>query len=440
MTTHRNVIILSPHFPPSTVAGVHRARHLAKHLPAFGWKPVVLCVHERFHAQSLDPELARLVDPSTRVEKVAALPTAMSRRFGVGDIGLRALPQLGAALARLSRDLPARAVVITGSPFYPMLLSAIAKRCGAKVVLDFQDPWVSRWGATQSSWSKAGAAHRLATALEPLALRHADFVTSVSDVQNSEMAERHRWLDATRMAGLPIGGDPEDFVHLRSMAKEAAAPRGEKPIVLSFVGAFMPRSTAPMRALLRGFALLRASEPRLAERLELNFIGTSNSPDDTTGFRVRPLAEVEGVADQVRETPRRLPYLEALAALACSDGLLLVGSDEPHYTASKIYPALMSGRPWLSLFHRSSSANAILRAAGGGVAVDFASDEELVGAPPVIAGALRRLATESDAFGVADPNAYAPYQARAIAGRFAAIFDSLVGERVASPSMELERN
>ncbi len=37
-----NVVIVSPYFPPSSLAGVHRARHLAKHLPSFGWHPIVV--------------------------------------------------------------------------------------------------------------------------------------------------------------------------------------------------------------------------------------------------------------------------------------------------------------------------------------------------------------------------------------------------------------
>ena len=42
----RRCLITSPHFPPSTVAGVHRARHLAKHLPAHGWAPPDLRIIE----------------------------------------------------------------------------------------------------------------------------------------------------------------------------------------------------------------------------------------------------------------------------------------------------------------------------------------------------------------------------------------------------------
>jgi hypothetical protein len=120
--------------------------------------------------------------------------------------------------------------------------------------------------------------------------------------------------------------------------------------------------------------------------------------------------------------------MHALGALVQSDGLLLVGSDEPHYTASKIYPALMSGRPFLSIFHGASSAHAILTAAGGGRAFAFAASEELAALEAPLADGLRTLATAPESLGRVDPSAYAPYEARAIACRFGAIFDNLTAE------------
>src|SRR5207302_1791874 len=111
----------------------------------------------------------------------------------------------------------ADAVLITGSPYYPMLLAPeIRRRFRVPVVLDFQDPWVSAWGAAQPRFSRAGLVYRAAAILEPRALHGADFVTSVSENQNAEMAARYRWLDASRMAAIPIGGDPDDFAALRS--------------------------------------------------------------------------------------------------------------------------------------------------------------------------------------------------------------------------------
>ena len=141
-----------------------------------------------------------------------------------------------------------------------------------------------------------------------------------------------------------------------------------------------------------------------------------------------PFAQAAGVADMVREAPRRLPYLDALGVLARSDALLLIGSDEPHYTASKIYPALMSSRPYLSLFHAASSAHQILSEAGGGVALSFSNDEDLAVLVPDLARALRMLVEHGHTFGPPNQDAVVPYSAEHVARRFASIFD-----RVANP-------
>jgi hypothetical protein len=325
------------------------------------------------------------------------------------------------------------AVLITGSPYYPMLLAPMIKsRFGVPVVLDFQDPWVSSWGAHQPALSKAGLAHRLATALEWRALRGADYVTSVSQTQNAELVARCPWLTVERTAAIPIGGDPEDFAALRDTPTIQELDDEPERIHFSYVGTLLPRAESLVRTLFRAYARLRSSEPALAARIRMNFVGTSNQPNDEGTFRVRPIAEAEGVDEVVREIPQRLPYLRALAWLARSRGLLLVGSDEPHYTASKIYPALMSGKPFVSLFHHASSAHAILSCAGGGRSFAFEKPGDLAALDGPLAESLRMLAINPDSFGIADPRAWAPYEAKAVTQRFADIFDSLGGLRTSA--------
>src|ERR1700736_2965036 len=104
------------------LAGVHRVRQLAKHLPTAGWEPIVLCVDEAHHEQRLDHSLAALVPESVETVKVGALPARLVRRFGVGEISLRAWRPLRRALFRLLETRRVGAVLITGAPFYPMLL------------------------------------------------------------------------------------------------------------------------------------------------------------------------------------------------------------------------------------------------------------------------------------------------------------------------------
>lgn len=423
----RSVIVVSPYFPPSTLAGVHRARHLAKYLPTVGWTPVVLCVDEAFHEQPLDPGLAWLVPESVDVVKVPAMPAQLTRPFGLGEISIRAFASLRAQLVRLLQERSVSAVLITGAPFYPMLLAPlIRKRFGVPVVLDFQDPWVSPWGATQPPLSKAGISHRLACLLEPRALAAAAFVTTVSELQREAMAARYPWLGLQQMAAIPIGCDHDDFSRRTQVGSDITAEHIAPGMInLSFVGTFMPRSEPVMRILLTALAHARAAYPSTMARVRFNFVGTSNQPGGTDLYRVLPLAKSFGVGDAINEVPQRVPYLEALNILAQSDGLLLIGSDEPHYTASKIYPALMSGRPYVSLFHRASSAHQILCNAGGGFAIGFSTPEELVACELPLVRALLKLVTAPNEISLVDSDITEAFTAGAIAAKFGSIFDRI---------------
>jgi hypothetical protein len=226
------------------------------------------------------------------------------------------------------------------------------------------------------------------------------------------------------MAAIPIGGDPEDFDALRSLTTGGQSETDF--ITFSYVGTALPRAEPLLRTLFRSLAHLRAVNPDLAGRLRLRFVGTSNQPNDSTPLRVRPLAKSEGVADLVTEEPARVPFLDALRVLATADVILMIGSDEPHYTASKIYPGLMSGRPYVSLFHRASSSHRILSKAGGGLAFSFETHEELASLDEDLSRGIETLAVFPEQAGKANPATYAEFEASAIAAQFGRIFDQLV--------------
>lgn len=422
------VVILSPHFPPATLAGVHRARHMAKHLPTFGWEPIVVRAHEDHYTEKLDLDLAELVPQTLRQVRTAAFPAAVARRFGVGDIGLRAYLPFRRALAQMIPSERPDVIFITGSPYYPLLLTNwIKQNFNIPVVLDFQDPWVSAEGALRPKLSKGGLSHVLSTVLEPIAIRHAHFVTSVSDRQNDEMADRYPWLDREAMAAIPIGGDPEDFDALRSNPPQNPIVKLDSDrINLSYVGTFLPRAGPLVSTLFRAISQFRDKAPDLANKLLLNFVGTSNQPNGVGTHLVSPLAAAAGVIDLVNEVPQRVPFLEALNILANSDGLMMIGSDEPHYTASKIYPGLMSATPFLSMFHAASSAHQILSEAGGGYPHSFHSVDELPNLESSLAFALERFATEQVDVSPPNPAAYEAYTAKHVARSFAEVFNRVI--------------
>ncbi len=211
----RKVAILSPHFPPATLAGVHRARHLAKHLGSFGWHPIIVRAHETHFTERLDPELAQLVPSEIEQLRTGAIPAWLTRP---GYRGYR---------IESFFSLPKRALgscpgtkVRCGLDYWVALLSDAAQQlCEA-------NPWnpghlgfsgsvgCSRRG-NRPFFSKGRMAHRLSVWLEPYAVQNADYITSVSSKQNSELASRYPGFDSTQMAAIPIGGDPDDFAALR---------------------------------------------------------------------------------------------------------------------------------------------------------------------------------------------------------------------------------
>jgi hypothetical protein len=423
----KNVLIVSPYYPPGPTACVHRARLLAKHLPSVGWRPVVLCVDQSFLEESLDHGLVALTSSDAEVVKCKAIPARMFRPLGLGEVTLRAFLPMRVSLDRLLRDRPFDVVLFTGSHFYSMLHApAVKGRFGVPVVLDFQDPWVSAWGGTQPIYSKEGLTHQLALWLEPRVVKTADFITAVSDKQNEQMAARYPWLDRHRMAAIPIGGDPQDYDALRTMPVADRSFALEPDCFhLSYVGTIWPPVVETVRTLFRAVALFRSRAPELYARLRLNFIGTTANPNDNSAYQALPLARAEGVGDVVREVPQRLPYLEALSIQANSDAILILGSDEPHYTASKIFGVLMSGRPYLSVFHEASEAHALLTRAGGGLALGFACKAGLPALTPKLTDAIARLVRRTPAIGAPRREVYAPFEASAIAARYGAIFERL---------------
>src|SRR5262249_52972262 len=100
----RTVVIVSPHFPPSGLPNAHRARQFVRHLPEFGWEPVVVTVRPEFYQERTDPELMTLLPPGLEVIRTAAVPPKWPRGRGVGDLALRSLRHLYKAVAGLCRS------------------------------------------------------------------------------------------------------------------------------------------------------------------------------------------------------------------------------------------------------------------------------------------------------------------------------------------------
>jgi glycosyltransferase involved in cell wall biosynthesis len=424
--------MISPHFPPDSSAGTHRVRLLAPHLESYGWTPTVLTVAEQDYEGRIDPELGALVPPSLDVVRTRAFSARVTRRFGIGDLGLRALPCLRRAAWSLHRARPFDALFITIYPTYPAVLGPMFKRrFDVPFILDYQDPWVGAWGSEVGGGNggavdaKSRATRALAARLEPRVLRAADAVTAVS-ARTYQDAFVRSGVSSHIAAEIPIGWDPADLDAIARRQSRALIPNDGR-INICYTGTLLPLGVATLRTVLAAARALIERNPSLADRIRFYFFGTSNQ---TTGAepRVVPHAQELGVEHLVCERPARLDYLDSLEALRQASALLLVGSSEPHYTPSKVFPALLAGRPMLAVYRRESTVVEMLTRAAPPPAAHLITFDEsrrvesLVGG---IAEALHALIRTADSSVSIDRAALEPWSAHALAGRLADLCDRI---------------
>jgi hypothetical protein len=364
----RRVLMISPHFPPDTSAGTHRVRLFAPYLPEFDWDPTVLSVDPTGYEGRLDPDLARLVPESVRVVRVRAWDPGITRRIGIGDLGLRALAGLRRECRRLMAEERFDAVFITIYPTYPAVLGPMLKRRhGVPFVLDYQDPWVSAWGLDVGGGpngapdARSRVTRALAVRIEPHVVRAADALTAVSARTYEEVLARVPDARPRACAAIPLGFDERDVEALRR------APRANRwfdehdgNVHICYVGTVLPKGFDVLRTVLAALGRLRARAPHAYARLRVHFIGTSNQRVASAEPRVLPVAREAGVEDIVTEAPSRLDYLDALNVQMRASALILLGSSEPHYTPSKVFPAILARRRILAFYHRESSVVDVL--------------------------------------------------------------------------------
>src|SRR5258706_6000147 len=149
----RKVLIITPHFPPSNLAAVHRARLFAMHLPSFGWEPIILAVHENFYEEALDRNLEKILPKNLHIEKTNAFRVTNLRL--IGDIGLRGFFELYRRARFIIKNEKVDFLYITIPSFYVALLGRwLHASTGVKYGVDYIDPWVHEFAGSDKLFSR----------------------------------------------------------------------------------------------------------------------------------------------------------------------------------------------------------------------------------------------------------------------------------------------
>src|SRR5690606_32578724 len=139
---------------------------------------VTLAVDADFVEMQRDEALLATIPDGAEVHRVAALDYHWTRRFGLGNLAIRAFHTLWKAGSRLLAERPYDLVYFSTTAYPAVVLGRLWKRrFGVPYVVDLQDPWRSdhyldlpRTERPPKFWFS----YRLDKLLEPIAMSEAD--------------------------------------------------------------------------------------------------------------------------------------------------------------------------------------------------------------------------------------------------------------------------
>jgi hypothetical protein len=374
----KKVAIVAAHFVPSNLTSVHRSRLWSLHLKEFGWEPIIVTTHWKYYEEKPEWELQELVPNDLRIIRTRAIPAKPLRL--IGDVGVRSFYWHYKTLNTLAREDEIDFILITIPSNYSALLGRLIwKKFKIPYGIDYIDPWVHEWPGVEKVLSKAWFSHRLGKMLEPWAVKHCKLITGVADGYYKEVFERNPSLSSVaHKASMPYGISNHDFDLVKKKRRNAFLfDKFWESFNIVYAGAMLPHSISVWEQLFKGIKILVDKFLEESGNVHFHLIGTGKKPNDPHGHNIEPIAKQYGVEKYISECPQRVPYIDTLNHLLHSSAVLIVGSDRPHYSPSKVYQAIIAEKPIFALLCEESSAVRIIRSCKAGNVVDFKDPESI---------------------------------------------------------------
>ena len=400
------IIIVAAHFAPESHAAMFRAFKLAKYLPAFGFRPIVVTTDTNYvylEDPSLLPQLppevvvirARYVEPTLRGLRMLAGGEARTTlslsaaaateaqpaaapvlQKGLGAFSHRAYQRLlsdwvqvpdryntwvGPAIEACERaveEYGARIIWTTSQPFSCNTIGLAMKQRGLRWIADFRDPLP--YGRKFMSDNPRVA--RLQTDNVRDTVYGADAITCTSSVHPLILQDTFDPARLQPMHHIPTGVD-------EAYLPPPPPPRDHKNPVLVYVGEFIPDYAADFFDLFSKVAQRLEAEGR---HLTMKVIGARiiNLP------RLEPLIRARGLSGRVHFLDQ-MPQSELYKMLVAADAALLIPGANTHWwnTFAKMIDYIGLGVRVLADVPNPSEARKELELAGVGYFLEGSPEE-----------------------------------------------------------------
>lgn len=360
---------------------MQRIRMSLPYFKQFRWAADVAVVDDKYSEMIKDELLLKSIPPNVTIYKVDAFSKKFTGKVGLGSLALRSMWYYLRAVNKLVKATRYDLIYFSTTQFPVTILGAYWKRkFKIPYIIDIQDPWHSEYYQDKPKDQRPAKywfSYRLNKYLEPVAMQHVDGLISVSEGYIDDLKTRYPSIKNIPTITIPFGAFKPDLqiaADNKNLFKPLLNAKFKNIIYVGRGGADMQPALA---TIFKALKCCLDKEPLLLKNIRLNFIGTSYAPAGQGKHTIYPLAKEYGVAENVVELTDRISYYHTLATLQQADALIMPGSDDPQYTASKIYPYLLTNKPLLAVFNSKSPALKVLNEYDAQFAYSYDADENV---------------------------------------------------------------
>ncbi|MBC6112153.1 hypothetical protein H7U22_17155 [Pedobacter sp. CCM 8938] len=333
----------------------------------YGYEVEIVTVNQSYYSIIKDPLLLQSIPSGIKIHEVKALSKKWTSKLGLGSLALRSLPFYKLYVSKLLKENLFDLIYFSTTEFPLCILGAYwKKKFGVPYIIDMQDPWHSEYYKSKPKAErprKFWFSYKMHKFLEPIAMKEVSGIISVSDDYIQKLKERYPHLHTKPCEVITFGASELDFkiADENSENLKLHYKKEEDLINLVYVGRGGYDMDKSINTLFLSFKKGIDGKEDLFKKVRFNFIGTSYAPIGQSNETIAPIAKKLGISTFVTEITNRIGFYESIKNLKSADGLIIIGSNESAYTASKLSPYVLAKRPLLAIFNPHSSVVKIIR-------------------------------------------------------------------------------
>ena len=344
---------------------MQRVRMSLPYFAGLGWHVEVITIAPEYSDLAQDELLLQSVPATITVHRVKAFNKNLTSKVGLGSIALRSLWFYKKKVNQILNESKFDLIYFSTTQFPVCILGSYwKKRFGIPYVIDMQDPWHSDYYLNKPKSQrppKYWFAYRLNKYLEPIAIENTGGLISVSAGYINQLKSRYPRIKNIPAAVITFGAFAPDLQIAQQNRELFNTLLSTGYINIVYVGRGGQDMHKAITPVFEAFKTALNNNSAIFAKIKFHFIGTSYARAGLGSPTILPLAKQLGIEAYVNEVTDRIGYYQTLLTLQQADALFIPGSDDPQYTASKIFPYLLTGKPVLAVFNKRSSAITIMK-------------------------------------------------------------------------------